>query len=406
MQLQESLNIAKGLGRFEDDHIAHVATGETVVPKGILDANPELRKMLHDQFKELQVNPEEFVVGSPAMKINPVTGQPEFFLKSLTRGLEKFAEKTGLKKLGKKLAPLAPIAASFIPGGPIISGAVGAAAKGFLGGEKPKDYIADAALGAGLGALAQGATEGFTKEGLSPFVSGPTPSGRPQLKTSVGSRIIEGLKTGGIEGLKDQLIMSDSPLGKFLQTEAGQELSDRLKLQGLGDTLEDATKGILGGNTAAALFGGGTGGGGIMGGGTGGGMGGLGGIATLALVKKLLDQPSKSPEDVVPIGASAFGYTPEQMQNIPSYRIANIQPALIEGTQYANVKPVTAEEGGLLRGIANIKGYEKGGMDDDGPGDITPAFLEPGEFVMTRPATRALGSENLYRLMKMAESVA
>jgi hypothetical protein len=412
MQLQESLNIAKGLGRFEDDHIAHVATGETVVPKGILDANPELRKMLHDQFKELQVNPEEFVVGSPAMKINPVTGQPEFFLKSLTRGLEKFAEKTGLKKLGKKLAPLAPIAASFIPGGPIISGAVGAAAKGFLGGEKPKDYIADAALGAGLGALAQGATEGFTKEGLSPFVSGPTPSGRPQLKTSVGSRIIEGLKTGGIEGLKDQLIMSDSPLGKFLQTEAGQELSDRLKLQGLGDTLEDATKGILGGNTAAALFGGGTGGGGIMGGGTGGGMGGLGGIATLALVKKLLDQPSKSPEDIVPTGVSAFGYTPEQMQNIPSYRIANLQPALIEGAQYANVKPVTAEEGGLLKGIAsikqngNIKGYEKGGMDDDGPGDITPAFLEPGEFVMTRPATRTLGADNLYRLMKMAESVA
>ena len=45
-------------------------------------------------------------------------------------------------------------------------------------------------------------------------------------------------------------------------------------------------------------------------------------------------------------------------------------------------------------------------MDDDGPGDITPAFLEPGEFVMTRPATRALGADNLYRLMKMAESVA
>ena len=142
--------------------------------------------------------------------------------------------------------------------------------------------------------------------------------------------------------------MSDSPLGKFLQTEAGQELAGRLKLQGLGDTLQDATKGILGGNTAAALFGGGTGGG------TGGGMGGLGGIATLALVKKLLDQPSKSPEDIVPTGVSAFGYTPEQMQNIPSYRIANLQPALVEGAQYANVKPVTAEEGGLLKGIASI----------------------------------------------------
>ena len=400
MQLQESLNIAKGLGRFEDDHIAHVATGETVVPKGILDANPELRKMLYNQFQELQVNPEEFVVGSPAMKINPITGQPEFFLKSITKGLEKIAKKTGLKKLGKKLAPLAPIAAMFIPGGAAISGLAGAGLKGLLEGKKPKEYLADAAKGGAIGALAQGMTKGFTKEGM--FTPG----------TSVGMDIVEGIKSGGIKGLRDQLISEDSPLGKFLQTEAGQELAGRLKLQGLGDTLEDATKGVLGGNTAAALFGGGTGGGGIMGGGTGGGMGGLGGLATLALVKKLLDQPSKSPEDVVPIGASAFGYTPEQMQNIPSYRIANLQPALVEGAQYANVKPVTAEEGGLLEGIAsikqngNIKGYEKGGMDDDGPGDITPAFLEPGEFVMTRPATRALGSENLYRLMKMAESVA
>jgi hypothetical protein len=400
MQLQESLNIAKGLGRFEDDHIAHVATGETVVPKGILDANPELRKMLYDQFKELQVNPEEFVVGSPAMKINPVTGQPEFFLKSITRGLEKIAEKTGLKKLGKKLAPLAPIAAMFIPGGAAISGLAGAGLKGLLEGKKPKEYLADAAKGGAIGALAQGMTKGFTKEGM--FTPG----------TSVGMDIVEGIKSGGIKGLRDQLISEDSPLGKFLQTEAGQELAGRLKLQGLGDTLEDATKGVLGGNTAAALFGGGMGGGMGMGGGTGGGLGGLGGLANLALLKNILDRPSKSPEDVVPIGASAFGYTPEQMQNIPSYRIANLQPALIEGAQYANVSPVTAEEGGLLKGIAsikqngNIKGYEKGGMDDDGPGDITPAFLEPGEFVMTRPATRALGAENLYRLMKMAEGVA
>ena len=400
MQLQESLNIAKGLGRFEDDHIAHVATGETVVPKGILDANPELRKMLHDQFKELQVNPEEFVVGSPAMKINPVTGQPEFFLKSLTRGLEKIAEKTGLKKLGKKLAPLAPIAAAFIPGGPIISGAVGAGLQGLLSGEKPKDYLGDAAVGAGLGALAQGATRGFTKEGMSIF-GGENPTKKFGLRQSVGMDIIEGLqgKSGGIKGALDNLIDSDSPLGKFLQTEAGQKLSGRLKLQGLGDTLEDATKGVLGGNTAAAIFGGGMG--------TGSGMGGLGGLASLALLKNILNQPDRSPADIVPMGASAFGYTPEQLENIPSYRIANLQPALVKGAQYANM-----EEGGLLEGIAsikqngNIKGYEKGGMDDDGPGDVTPAFLEPGEFVMTRPATRVIGAKNLYRIMKQAEQMA
>jgi hypothetical protein len=45
-------------------------------------------------------------------------------------------------------------------------------------------------------------------------------------------------------------------------------------------------------------------------------------------------------------------------------------------------------------------------MDDNGPGDITPAFLEPGEFVMTRPATQVLGARNLYKLMKAAEGMA
>ena len=387
MQLQESLNIAKGLGRFEDDHIAHVATGETVVPKGILDANPELRKMLYDQFKEFQVNPEEFVVGSPAMKINPVTGQPEFFLKSLTKGLEKIAEKTGLKKLGKKLAPLAPIAATFIPGiGPVAGGAIGGVLKGFMEGKKPLEYGMDAAKGAAIGGIAKGLT-GY---------AGPAEG------KSMGQEFFGNIMDNkGIGGLKDAFISEDSPLGKLLNSPLGKELSGRLKLQGLGDTFEDATKGILGSGAAASMFGGGMGGMGGMGG------GGFGGIADFLMLKKLLDQPDRSPADIVPMGASAFGYTPEQMQNIPSYRIANLQPALVEDAQYANM-----EEGGLLKGIAsikqngNIKGYEKGGMDDDGPGDITPAFLEPGEFVMTRPATRVIGARNLYKLMKAAEGMA
>ncbi len=115
----------------------------------------------------------------------------------------------------------------------------------------------------------------------------------------------------------------------------------------------------------------------------------------------------------MPTGAAAFGYSPEQLENMPSYRIGNLQPALIEGAQYANVKPTTMEEGGLLEGIASIKQkrqykrlMKKDGMDDDGPGDVTPAFLEPGEFVMTRPATQVLGARNLYKLMKQAEQMA
>ena len=70
-----------------------------------------------------------------------------------------------------------------------------------------------------------------------------------------------------------------------------------------------------------------------------------------------------------------------------------------KGGKKGGMKPKGMQKGGMT------KGYKKGGMDD-GPGDITPAFLEPGEFVMTRPATQVLGARNLYKLMKQAEQMA
>ena len=105
---------------------------------------------------------------------------------------------------------------------------------------------------------------------------------------------------------------------------------------------------------------------------------------------------------------TSFGYTPEMIAALSNkdYGIGNLQPALIQGQQYANINPENMPKS------TPITMAEKGGkinpdrMDDDGPGDITPAFLEPGEFVITRPATRVLGARNLYKLMKEAEQMA
>ena len=57
------------------------------------------------------------------------------------------------------------------------------------------------------------------------------------------------------------------------------------------------------------------------------------------------------------------------------------------GVGYANAPPPKMQQGGL----------------SEGPGDITLARLEPGEFVMTRKATDNIGAKNLYKLMKDAE---
>ena len=64
----------------------------------------------------------------------------------------------------------------------------------------------------------------------------------------------------------------------------------------------------------------------------------------------------------------------------------------------------------LPQSVRNKMGYmQAGGIASlenmmDGPGDITQAMLEPGEFVMTRKATENLTPEFLYDLMHQAEN--
>jgi len=56
--------------------------------------------------------------------------------------------------------------------------------------------------------------------------------------------------------------------------------------------------------------------------------------------------------------------------------------------------------------VEEIPGGQQGGiMGLEGLGDITPAFLEPGEFVFTKKATDNIGAKRLYKLMKQAEQM-
>jgi hypothetical protein len=94
-----------GLGRFEDDTLAHVATGEMIVPPQSI--TPQTRSMIESDMMNMGMNPNQYVVGGEN-SINPNTGMPEFGLRS---ALKKFGKK--LKKIVKKVAP---IAINFIPG--------------------------------------------------------------------------------------------------------------------------------------------------------------------------------------------------------------------------------------------------------------------------------------------------
>lgn len=83
-QLHETTKAIAQLGRFEDDYLAHVAKGEMVVPGDVLKNNPEIKKAIFKELKKLGVkSPSTYIVGSKFMRINPMTGQPEFFLKQI-----------------------------------------------------------------------------------------------------------------------------------------------------------------------------------------------------------------------------------------------------------------------------------------------------------------------------------
>ena len=110
------------------------------------------------------------------------------------------------------------------------------------------------------------------------------------------------------------------------------------------------------------------------------------------LLANYLSKKDESPAGIVPVGQAAFASGSQGLGNMPDYRVFNIQPALMPGVAYANAPPPEMKHGGV-----------HGAGKREGPGDITLARLEPGEFVMTRKATENLGARNLYKLMKQAE---
>ena len=131
--------------------------------------------------------------------------------------------------------------------------------------------------------------------------------------------------------------------------------------------------------------------------------GGVGGILESPLGQLALLNYMKNKDEAardIPMGQQAYGSS-DVYGNVgaPDYRVTNLQPALMPGVAYANVaQPETPPPPMRHGGIAGLASPE-------GPGDITLAKLEPGEFVMTKKATDNIGAQNLYRMMKQAEGM-
>ena len=77
------MNSMQNMGRNGDTRMAHVAPGEMVVPRQVMQNNPQMAQGIASAISSEGVDPRRYMVGTPQNSINPNTGQPEFFLPQL-----------------------------------------------------------------------------------------------------------------------------------------------------------------------------------------------------------------------------------------------------------------------------------------------------------------------------------
>jgi hypothetical protein len=249
-QFQNFMSSVGGLGRYEDTYMIHAAEGETVVPMEVLDRNPLLKERLFESMRDMGIDPERYIVGNEFNSLNPLTGQPEFFLKRLKKAI---ADVSGYA------APV--IGAMYGPA----AGAAAGAAMGSFKRENPGDPSQWAQMGLRGGAsgiaanLARGqpmfSGKGYGTEGITGSDLWKTGkklwSGDPSDKKSTGlwgaSKDLLGKGWGSLTGggETDAEIIA-SPAFKVL-TDAGytaKEAMDEIRSKGGKDNL--LLKGLLG----------------------------------------------------------------------------------------------------------------------------------------------------------------
>jgi hypothetical protein len=204
-QFQEVAGRMAGYGRYGDDSVAHVQTGEIIVPIALIQNNPALREQIFQNLRDNGIeDPEKYVVGSQSNSINPETGLMEFgWLKDAWNKV-----KNVVKKVAKIVIPIIATATF----GPIIGGAIGGGINSLIDGGNLTDAfkagLAGAALG-GIGAFAGGAMQGGLSGGWNAV------KGAAQLSNlSAGWQNIKSAFTGDASGIFTTQNMAQGPMGE------------------------------------------------------------------------------------------------------------------------------------------------------------------------------------------------
>ena len=191
-------------GRYEDTYMVHAAEGETVIPMAVFDENPRLKESLFNQMRAMGIDPEQYVVGNELNSLNPVTGQPEFFLKKFFKGLKKAVKK--VVKVIKKVAPIVlSIGLSMTPLGIIAGSALGSGIGTLVQGGSLKDALKMGAIGGLTAGLFKGVAGGIgAKMGGDTFGSG--------FKAGVQSGLPDAVRASQAAAAKQAIAQSSDAL--------------------------------------------------------------------------------------------------------------------------------------------------------------------------------------------------
>jgi len=319
--------------------MAHVAPGEMVVPREVLQRSPNVARGLGQAFRDAGADPLRYTVSSGQNSINPITGEQEFFWKELW-------------EVGKKII-----------GSPAGQAAATKVVTDLVQGNKPnlRDTLIAGAVGGGLGALTGdtgfASAFGFGDAEKSASVAKPSAISAidQKMNSDAASTIAKAAPVSsgykeGLMGIGEMFGLNPKEgIGRLLNTKAGEAIAMGLGSQLLSSVFDKEEETQADRDAARAN----------------------------RSYAEIMADPNriKLAQVARPRG------TAEQLQ---AYYAANPSPNFIRLNQ---------------GGAAYFPRRNGGIMPSEGSGtkDDVPAMLTAGEFVMTRDAVKGAGNGSLDR---------
>lgn len=375
-------NFANGglaaLGRNGDNTLAHVQSGEMIVPNEVMRQNPGMRQGIMSAISGIGADPRRYTAGTPQMSINPQTGKPEFFLDVIKDNVGAVVGAIA----GIALGPAGAI------GGSIAAGIGATAGSMVIDGKSFGDALKRGAVAGGLtygahsiGMLGSSATDILTyaeTNGITVAEAAETLGATPSVAKEAMAMEFSG--NPAMAGAVKQNLAAEtakkaaSNLGPVSQPT--QTASKTIGKPSFSEFIEKGGDQVLYSGDKFNL---------------------TAGDVAKGLPFLMSAFEDKQPADTNPFKNSLFNQVPENLKNrngildMPAYKAAQRQTPVISSLQGRGLP-------GYACGGHVEKDFQRGGPVA-GPGTTTsdsiPARLSDGEFVMTANAVQGMGNGDL-----------